>query len=419
MAKAKKLSFFRFFLVFIGLAVLMGGAPAGAKPSQGPGNRVDGTLKVLAGSESMAQGLSDAVGTAISPFLIVFGHGLYSYLQDDGATERPWHAHPYVLGALGLLLALIFFKDTILSLVPILKTPLDALEESLMPGGAIIGYIWVLPLLLNAFSALGAEAVQAAASFFQASPAWAQEAAAGGHVSALSAKIGAVLTAACGAVIYAVVWLVSNALNVLCILAPGPVGLMLKTVRLTVVGALYGLAYLNPFLGLAAALLVIVLSVILLRWSFKMTVWGGLFAFHLLTRRWRSARPGEKMLAFGGSGARERLKIPKRTIGFLRADNGRLIFSYRFLLLFPRQVELPPTEKLHIGRCLSAPQIMLGEGRSAAVLLTFPLSYHGHEEFLAEKLGIKEIRDAGLRTLGAREWLGNMWRRKNLGECAA
>jgi len=396
------------------LALIVGGRPVIAEGAAS--GKARETAGRLADSTKVAEGVNSAAGTAVSPLLVLFCHGLYKNLTGAPEADLPWHAEPVVLTVLGVVLLFIFLKDT----VPTgpLKKPLDAADEAIMPGGAILALIAVLPFIIDSLAPLGTFAAQGVLNVLEPSAAWAS----GGPESAVSFAdaLGRIIAAVAGTVMFAVVWLVSNAINVLCLLAPGFAGAILKAFRLTVVGGLYGLAAIHPLLGLAASILLIVVSVMLVRWSFRLTVWGGLFTYDLITRRWRKGLETEGLTAFGDSAAPSVLKVPKRVKGKLEMIDGRLSFSYRRFLLFPRTVSLPESRDLTVGRCLTAPLLAVTLNGRRKALLNFRLRSRSHERELAQLLNVPEVRDMGLRrTLGAWEWIQSLWRSKDFGECEA
>lgn len=174
-----------------------------------------------------------------------------------------------------------------------------------------------------------------------AAPAYAQGADSAAEPGAAEALAGALASVA-GAAVLAVVWCVSNAINVLLLVAPGFAVPVLKGFRASVAGGLAALEAVHPLLGLIAAAAVALFCALVVRWSFRLTVWGTLFSFDLLTRRWRrpdprlAGRDGHpRARAFAAGRARQILRVPKRALGTLELGPGGLRFSWRRFLTLP------------------------------------------------------------------------------------
>jgi hypothetical protein len=214
-----------------------------------------------------------------------------------------------------------------------------------------------------------------------------------------------------GTVIFVSVFLVANSINVLCLLAPGFAAPILKGFRVAVVGGLTGLGMAHPLLGFIASLIVFHICMILAGRAFRLSVWGSLFSFDLIFRRWRHAHakdyaqeksqnPEElrsrEIQAFAGALAKKTLKIPKRSLGKLYYEDGKLYFSYRRLFLFPRIV--PIEGDWLLGKTLTAPIIALARPNGGrGELFFFRLKERGHEEFLRYLLLAPGIETFGLR----------------------
>lgn len=372
------------------------------------------TSRQMVYSSTVADGVSTATGTAISPLVVIFIHGLYNLITAgfEYSPDLPWHARPSVLAVLGLVLFMIFLKDTV-PLGP-LKKPLDAVDEGIMTGGSLLSLFILLPYLTEMFLPASELAVKTAWSWFSAAPAWADSGLAVDPIKTgtFIQHLSGLLAALAGTVIYAVVWLVSNTINVICLVAPGFVGALLKSFRLTLVGVIYGLAAIHPLLGLAVSLLLFITCLVVAGWSFRLTVWGSVFAFDLIFRRWRGHPAlSNRLMAFSGGGLAAPKRLPKRVLGLLESVNGRPVFRYRRFFLFPQTVQLPSPDKLVIGRCLAAPFLSDQRG-NAEPLIAFRLRYHGHEDFLAGRLHIPAVKDMGIRAKAenAWQWLRGLWR---------
>ncbi|MDR1922432.1 MAG: hypothetical protein LBS31_11950 [Candidatus Adiutrix sp.] len=356
--------------------------------------------------ESAASQLGQTTSLAVSPLLAMLIHGFSYHLGSRADASTPWFASLYFLGPLGLLLLAIAVKDVI-PVPGAVKTPLNALEELLAPGSGLAAFMAGLPSLLEFFAPAAGAAAAAVWPYLPTGVAWADAGTAAELAAAppagLISMLSGFLAALAGGAIFAAVWVVSNAATVLCLVVPGFIGAILKSGRAALGAALYGLGAIHPGLGLAAALLVIFISFLVARKAFRFTVWGFIFAWDLLGRRWRKTPRPEKALAFGGGGAKRMFGIPKRCLGFLEFTPEGPVFVWRRWLLFPTRVLL--TGDLVVGRCLSWP-ILAGHDQNGRLRewISFPLRLRGHEEFLRQAAGAGEIRDLGLKGQAAKGW---------------
>ena len=408
---------FKIFTAALLIALLAAGSFEVVWASDDFKGAIDDFSQRSARYDNLASSLQETTGMAISPVLIMFVNGLYLNITTPEGRQLPLHASPLALTIMGLFLLAVFAKD----LAPVpgpLKSALSAVEEAVMPIGALSGFLIIIPSLFAAMQPLSSDLVSALSGLIGVGTAYAQAgSAAETSSSALIPLLGGLLAICCGLMIYWVVWCVSNTVNVLCIIAPSPAVPLLKAIRLLVLMFLAAMALVHPLLGLLATLLVIVVCLLIVRWAFRLTVWGVILSFDLLGRRWRKRPGGGSILAFGGSGAPK--PGAKRVLGLLHRQEGRFYFSYRRYLIFSCGFELP-ADGLTVGRCLLSP-ILLTDGRNGKEreLLTFPLRFRGHEDYLAEKLKVYEVRDAGLKSgfTGAVAWLKNLWKTKDVDQC--
>jgi len=199
------------------------------------------------------------------------------------------------------------------------------------------------------------------------------------------------------------VFLASNAINVLILLSPfAVVDTALKGFRLLVLLTIPATAFANPWLGAVWALIIIGVAYFLAGWSFRLSHFGLVFIWDIVTLRSRRFQPNpsaNRMLL-----AREINRVPARTYGTLRRDEqGRLILHYRPWLVLPRRTLMLPEGQYFIGQGLFYSQIMRAEGRGPTALMLLPPRYRGHEEALVTIYGLTAVREAGLRA--AFRWL--------------
>jgi len=205
-----------------------------------------------------------------------------------------------------------------------------------------------------------------------------------------------ILTVPFGIAVFAVVWMASHAINVLILLSPwGAVDAVLKSARTALLGLLTLSATLNPWVGAALSLVVILIAYLVAGWSFRLTVFGSVFCWDFLTRRKRRFVPSETSnLVFSG-GQLTKQVVPIRSYGWLapEAGSGHWRFEYRSWLVGPvRSVVLTP-EDAEIGRGLFFSTVRGPEGS----FFILPPRYRDHEETLAKTYSIAGgVKEAGL-----------------------
>jgi hypothetical protein len=376
-----------FFLM--GAFCLISGAYLLAQPTAGT------VLKDLRDFEKSSETVSNVTGLAASPGLMLFGSGLYHYLKTEQAL-RPWYASEIFLIVLGLILALFLSKD-FLPIGPV-KKPLYALEEILMVSWGLLGLAVSIP---------GLESIPILENLTAVLPWTAQTAWAADSQSTI---VSGFITPVTGFFIYIAVWCVSNTINILCLLAPSFVAIFLKGFRVTILGSLLAFNAIHPVLGLIFSLLIILGCLIFFRWSFRLTVWGILFSFDLLLRRWRKKPLPGPVPVFAGPLAAKELKIPKRTYGSLKYIGGVLTFSFRRFLIFKKQVCVPGP--LHTGRNLLWPTLSKNAANGPKTFFNFRLCHKTHESFLTQTLGTQGIVDLGIRqtVIKAKDWIMGFFR---------
>ncbi|MDR0548604.1 MAG: hypothetical protein LBI10_04230 [Deltaproteobacteria bacterium] len=334
------------------------------------------------------ESLDSLTNLAISPGFILWIRGVHGFFTIKDKEKAPFYASGYFILGLGAILLLFLGKD-FMPFEPLQKF-LTAMEEGSMSLWGLLGYLTFIPEI----SSIMTPSAKVAVSLFLAEPALAADSAASGEPGFLVSFLATVV----GTVIYWIVWLVSNSLNVLCLIAPSFVAPLLKGFRLALVGAIWALATIHPALGLIAALIVLGGAIILVRWSFRLSVWGLLFSFDLVFRRWRQPDPPADagILAFASAKAKKTLKIPKRTLGRLFKRGENLYFSYRKFLLRPTEIQLEPGSYV-IGRRLTAPVLAARDQKGELwPLFSFRLSLKGHDSFLLSTLGVSNVVEMGV-----------------------
>lgn len=354
---------------------------------------------------ALASTFSQVTGVAISPLLGASAVGAYQYFRAPAARRAalPWYAQlKFWLPAL-LIVVLVACKDSFGTLIPgTLKKPLDALEALENKASGLVMAGAMVPLTMNALSklVLGGHATTAAAHFFVPT---------GLAMLPLAAVdlhwLLNILMIPLGVVVFLIVWLTAHTINVLILLSPfSTLDAGLKLFRTAVLSLLTITAWINPWVGAALSLLILVIAWLLAGKAFRFMIYGSLFCWDFFTRRHRRFQ----LLAEGNwlFTARKLRKTPSRTYGrlYLTAE-GRLLLKYRpWLVRKECEVEVPRAG-LAVGRGLLHP-VVLGHDAAAdkvRALLLLPPRYQGHEELFARTYQISGVTDVGLRKAWA--WL--------------
>jgi hypothetical protein len=348
-------------------------------------------------AKKLAETVSEITGVAISPLLGVSGVGAYDYFKaktPEAKAKLPWFAHPLFWIPAMLLVGASFLKDTAgIALPVVLKKPFDVAET--------------IEHKISGLVAAGAF-VPIAASIFHApdQPPGAALAALGFAAIDLHWLYNALLVPVAMAA-FIIVFLASNAINILILLSPfTTVDAALKAFRTTVLASIVGMSFINPWIGAAWALIVILISWLIAGWSFRLSHFGLSFIWDFVTSRKNRFRPDakENKMFLG----RKCEKVPTRTYGKLsRNDKGELIFNYRPWLVLPRRTLTLPAGNYEAGRGVFYSEILRVEGDSAKTVILLPPRYRGHEEEIAKIYQFAGVRDVGLRAAWA--WLKSLF----------
>ena len=348
-------------------------------------------------SAPLAGAISTVTGMAISPLLGTGAYGAYQWLSAKTEAEKaalPWYAQWSFFGPALLLVGLCAAKDALGTVVPPgLKKPLDVLETlenkvtGLVAAGAVVPFTMasVSKLVLGAKTA-GAGAVLVPSGLAMV------------HVGAIDFSwLLNLLTVPFGVAMFAVVWMASHAINVLILLSPwGAIDAALKGARTALLGLLTLTATINPWVGAALSLVVILIAWLAAGWAFRLTCFGSVFCWDFFTVRRARFSPKENDNALFAGGNLP--GVPPRTYGRLvQRTEGGLEFFYRPWLVLPVKIAKVPADKaeLAVGRGLFFSSVTKGEHDT---LFLLPPRYHGHEDIVARAYQLGGgVRDAGLR----------------------
>jgi len=363
-----------------------------AAESSGP-NATPG--KVLPGVE-IAQTLSQVTGIAISPLMGVGVVGAWRYFKtpEDRRNTLSWYAQPWFWMPALLVVAMCFAKDAAGPAIPTaLKKPFDVAEvfenklSGLVATGAIVPMAWDVFKNFNP----GNSADLAGAGFAAID---------------LSPLYGALMVPI-ALVAYAVVFVVSHAINILILISPfATVDAALKAFRLFMLSTVAGTSFASEQIGAVWALVIILVCAFFAGWAFRLMVFGQVFAWDLVTFRRKRFEPWPG--ANWAFLARKVAKVPARTYGQLALNpSGKLVFTFRPWLVLPaRTVELPPGN-YSIGRGFFHPELLVQDGDELPDIINFPPRCQGHEQKLASVYGLPAVQDVGL--MAAWSWFKSLF----------
>lgn len=328
----------------------------------------------------VATAISTVTGIAISPLLGTGAYGAYQWTmaKDDAARAAlPWYAQWSFFGPALLIVGACAAKDAFATVLPPgFKKPLDVLEVLESKATGLIAAGAVVPLTVSALSKVILGGKTAAAE-----PATVSHGLATIQVANIDwASVLNVLTVPFGIAIFAFVWMASHAINVLILLSPwGAIDVALKVGRTALLGLLTVSAILNPWVGAALSLVVIVFAYFLAGWAFRLTVFGTVFSWDFFTLRNRRFKPAENdNPMFAGPNLPG---VPPRTYGRLvqRTESNELEFFHRPWLVLSVRAAKVPTETLTVGKGFFFSNIASESGKTFFLL---PPCYRGHEEEL-------------------------------------
>ena len=335
-----------------------------------------------------AKAITKITGVAISPLLGTGTIGAYEYFTTKDKNKLHWYAHPYFWLPALLLVGAVAAKDSFGAVIPPgLKKPLDVAETVENKVSGLVAAGAFVPLVASIFGTF---------SEGNSTSATHPMVLAGLATINFSALLN-IFTVPLAVVAFALVWLVGHVINVLILISPfGALDAALKSARTFVIGLLALVHFINPWVGALLSLIIIIIAYFLAGWSFRLMMYGTVFAWDFITGRRRRFKPAPD--ANWMFTARKINKVPIRTYGkLLRGDAGQMTFEYRSWWLFgeKRTLTMPQGDYI-VGRGLFYPELMLPEGEKTRTILTMPPRYRTHEDEIAAIYGIRDVRDVGL-----------------------
>ena len=335
-------------------------------------------------------------GVAISPMMGVSAVGAYNYYQAKTPEEKaklPWFASPLFFVPAMLLVGACFLKDSAGVVIPTaLKKPFDVAETAEHKISGLVATGAFVPIAASIFHAPAANSASLASLGFATID--------------LHWLYNALMVPVAMAAFF-IVFLASNAINILILLSPfTTVDAALKGFRTAIIASVAASSMANPWIGAAWALIIILFSYLIAGWSFRLSHFGLVFIWDFFTGRKGRFKPDakENKMFLG----RQIEKTPTRTYGKLvRNEKGELTFNYRPWLILPPRTQILPAGNYEAGRGLFYSEILRIEGDSAKTVILLPPRYRGHEEEVAKIYNFAGTRDVGI--LAAWAWFKSLF----------
>ena len=360
---------------------------------------------------NIATTLSTITGVAISPLFGVGAIGCYQYMKCDGDQEKiaklPWFGNPLFWFPALLIVLMCAVKDTAGIALPVtLKKPFDIAETIEHKISGLVATGAFVPIMVNFIREANSPGDPVNFSM-----------AAMGFAAVDSHWLYSTLMIPAAMGVFLIVFLASNAINILILLSPfGVVDASLKAFRTTILATVVGTAWLNPWMGAAWSLVIIFISYLIAGWSFRLSHFGWSFIWEFVTRAKKRFTPDAKAnwLFLG----RKTGKVPTRTYGTLfRNDKNELEFHYHPWLVLPKRSLILPAGNYETGRGIFYSEIMRVENNTARTAFLLPPRYRGHEEEVARIYNFIGTRDIGLRAAWA--WFKSLFTGKTPAAMAA
>ena len=367
------------------------------------------TEKIFLNGEIIAKEISKTTGVAISPILGISVLGAYTYYTTPVAERDlvPWHARPAFWAPLLVVLLGILLKDSSkIALPKIILIPLDAVETLLEKNASAA---LALLAILSSITSRGLEKLQLSGGDMLFSLIPSAHAADSINSAATAGVVELWLLSMLVTLIFGIVWVVSQSFNFLIMLSPSSwLDLLLTLSKNFVISILLGAYLISPYLGLTAAMFIIIISLFLFARSYRFVIFGTLFSADIVFRRSYRKRSG-KIKAFAGSSVPD---TPSLSYGKLAEEGNQLVFCYRPWLIMPlRKIKTSfSCDNCEVGKATLAPVIITptkGAKKYTTLFRLRPL-YKSHENLVAEILKLNGIRDVsfGRSMKEGFKWLG-------------
>lgn len=346
--------------------------------------------------EKVCGKLSLAALTGKSPWLVMGVGGAVQFFgtPDEQKERLGLFAQPWVWGTMLVLVLLVGFKDTVLTMFSQLKLPLDALAQAFHGAGGLFGVIYL------GASAFGGDPLpDTQAQGLVSDPA---------HASTFLDQAGSFVLwlLMCG--VHLAVWVVFNTVEVAILLNPIPfVDTCLKAFRTAVIGVISGAAAIHPVFGFVLALPVILVCLLLVPVALRFSVAGAVFTIDVFKRLFGvRPKPGAPVRAFAALGFPG---VRLYTFGTVERGPNGLEFVYRrAFFLWKRRMPIP-WERVAVASGGVLPRL-IELGDRGSTWLRFPPRYRKMEPELALTLGLGDVHHKSISTsLGKAFWRSWDW----------
>jgi hypothetical protein len=348
--------------------------------------------------QQFAQTISLITGVAISPLMGVGAVGAWQYFHarmPEQKARLPWFANPWFWVPALLLVAACFVKDSAgVALPAVLKKPFDVAEtiEHKISGLVATGaFVPIAAAIFHSSSGSGDGAGLSAAGLAAIDLSWLYN----------SLMVPVAMAA------FFIVFLASNAINILILLSPFTVfDAALKAFRMVIIASIVISSWANPWIGAAWALIIIAFCYLIAGWSFRLSHFGLVFVWDFVTRRCNRFTPdltANKMFL-----GRKIAKVPARSYGKLsRDEKGRLVLNYRPWLVLPVRTLTLPEARYAVGKGVFFSEIFQLDGDSERIALLLPPRYRSHEEQLVAIYNFVDVRPTGLHAVW--QWVKSLF----------
>jgi hypothetical protein len=356
--------------------------------------------------------LSEMTGEATSPLLSMTLIGLFKNVCTDAEHREllPWYYQlNFLLSAIAILIV-VTVKDTLLTPLGAFKKPVDALGEVVHIASGIIALPIATTYFSDSVSYPIADSLVSITNWITPA-AYATSAISLTEPSTMFLFAGKTLGTGLGLVVFATTWVLSNVVEVLIFLSPIPfVDTILKTFRTSLIAGLMSIAYLNPFVGAIASLLIILLAARMFGYSFRLLTFGFVYCGDFLRRKWRENQTNDQgILAFSGQGI---VGTKIRSIGRIYQEEESLVFVYYPLLIFPPQrITINLEKEINVVRGLASPVILKPDPltEKSRTLFRLPPRYRNQEVFVGMSLNLPVNQEINTRRRkgGLFNWLSS------------
>ncbi|MEC4991426.1 MAG: hypothetical protein SAJ37_22050 [Oscillatoria sp. PMC 1068.18] len=359
----------------------------------------------------ISEELSEMTGKAVSPLLGMTVIGWFRNLctEEQYKPLLPWYYQANFLKFSLVSLLILTLKDTLLAPLGPLKKPLDALGEIVHGISGLVALPTTVIYFADSLSHPIAENLTSLSNWILPSAY-----AAGGSLShPLSGSFllfGQTFGVAIGLLLFSSIWLLGNIIEILIFLCPIPFGdTVLVGIRSTIISTILFLTYMNPILGGILALVILVFSLGIFGWSFRLLTYGMVYCGDFIRRKLRTRKiDKEGVLAFSGKNI-PRLK--SCILGRIHAEEKGIVFTYYPYLVLPKKripisTQLTDGSEINVVSGLLTPSLVQVNSLSDSLLQLFdlPPRYRSREHSVANYLNLTVNQDLKVNRKGGGWW---------------